>query len=240
MGYARAALKASDIREVGHRCKAIDDGYGGVTESEPFMIVHNRIRKLIVRPHYKGCPVENQNFTVKGLVNADCRRFTIDYKDRATGTVEKLNLEQYFRKRYNVILEYPELPVVEMMKKEIYYPMEFLVIEGLQRYPWKLDEYQTAHMIKVAVSRPAERLKAIQQSKAALDHQNDPVLKTFGLKVESQMLRTKARVLPNPEIEFDGNQHTIQVQVAAGISVVRNSSSQTAGLLTRGVSAISH
>ena len=159
--------------------------------------------------------------------------------DRATGTVEKLNLEQYFRKRYNVILEYPELPVVEMMK-EIYYPMEFLVIEGLRRYPWKLDEYQTAHMIKVAVSRPAEGLKAIQQSKAALDHQNDPVLKTFGLKVESQMLRTKARVLPNPEIEFDGNQHTIQVQVAAGISVVRNSSSQTAGLLTRGVSAISH
>jgi eukaryotic translation initiation factor 2C len=210
MGLSRGILKARDYHQVSAWCQRIDDGYGGKTESDKFMILHNRLRKLTVRPHYKGCPVEGRDFIIKGLVNADCEQFQISYcKDRAapaSNEPEMISLETYFRRRYNVILEYPNLPVVEMTRKDIYYPMEFLVIQGLQRYPFKLDEYQTSNMIKFAVSRPADRLRSVRESKAQLNHDKDPVLNAFGLRVEPEMARTKARILPNPEVQFGNNQ----------------------------------
>ncbi|KAL1982463.1 hypothetical protein VTN96DRAFT_1310 [Rasamsonia emersonii] len=205
-GQARAFVNARDYWEVGRRTQPKDDGYFGHMGTTEWNLIYDRIRKLEVQPFYKGCPV-NRTFFVKGLVLADTNQFTIDYKDKATGKTEKLTMFQYFKKRYNVILEYPNLPVVEMTKNGVFYPMEHLVIVGLQRYPYKLNDEQTYRMLKFAVQRPQARLASVQESKKALDHANDPVLKSFGLKVGDEMIKTKARVLPNPEIQFANQKH---------------------------------
>ena len=57
-------------------------------------------------------------------------------------------------------------------------------------------------MIRFAVSRPPQRRQAIQQGLAKLDWANDPYLKTYGMKINSTMLKTNARILEPPEPLF--------------------------------------
>jgi eukaryotic translation initiation factor 2C len=38
-----------------------------------------------------------------------------------------------------------------------------------------------------------------------LHHGKDPVLNTFGLAINNNMIRTKAYLLPSPNIQFGGN-----------------------------------
>ncbi|KAL2809793.1 Piwi domain-containing protein [Aspergillus granulosus] len=206
VGAAMAILDCRDHQHLTHLLRPVPDGHGGQTDSNGFYEVHRRIKKLGVRPHYPGCPVVDKDFMVKGLINANSRTYRIDYTDRATGVTQKLSVEQYFRVKYNTSLTHWELPLVEMTKKNVFYPMEFLTIHGLHRYMWKLNEYQTSNMIKYAASRPADRLKSILKSKAMLNHSGDPVLNTFGVKIDNNMIHTKARLLPAPEIEFGNKQ----------------------------------
>ncbi|PYH87772.1 Piwi-domain-containing protein [Aspergillus ellipticus CBS 707.79] len=207
--FTGAAMAVADSRDHQHlvsQLKAEPDGYGGTKESKMFWDVHLRLRKLQVSPHYRGCPVMGTIFTVKGLINGNARQYKIDIKDKATGKVTNMSVEDYFRTKYNVILNDWALPMVEMTKRGVVYPMEVLNIKGMQRYPWKLNEWQTSLMIKFAASRPAERLASILKSKQLLDHAHDPVLQAFGLKIDDTMIKTKARLLPSPDIQFGGNQ----------------------------------
>jgi eukaryotic translation initiation factor 2C len=132
--------------------------------------------------------------------------YKIDYRDPTTGVTDNITVEQYFRRKYNITLTHWELPLVEMTKRNVFYPMEFLTIHGLHRYMWKLNEYQTSNMIKYAASRPADRLKSILNSKSMLNHSKDPVLQNFGVRIDDNMIHTKARLLPAPDIEFGGKQ----------------------------------
>ncbi|KKK16353.1 hypothetical protein P175DRAFT_0477219 [Aspergillus ochraceoroseus IBT 24754] len=206
VGAAMAVLDCRDHQHLTHLLKPVSDGHGGTTESSAFFEVHRRIKKLQVQPHYRGCPVLGTNFIIKGLINCNAKNYMLDIKDPATGATQRLSVEGYFKKKYNIVISLWELPMVEMTKKGVVYPMEFLTIHGLHRYLWKLNEYQTSQMIKYAASRPADRLNSIQNSKKMLDHSNDPVLQTFGLQVDSNMIRTKARLLPAPDIQFGANQ----------------------------------
>ena len=61
-------------------------------------------------------------------------------------------------------------------------------------------------MIKFAVSRPPQRRQAIQQGLQKLDWANDPYLKTYGMKINTEMLKSNARILEPPEPLFAKNQ----------------------------------
>ncbi|KAL4991381.1 Piwi domain-containing protein [Aspergillus falconensis] len=209
MGAARAITDARDPQHLAHMLRPVPDGHGGVTESQTFYEVHRRIKKLGVRPYYRGCPVPaGTTFMVKGLLNVNARDYMLEIKNHATGTIQRMSIEAYFRMKYNLQLDHWDLPIVEMTKKGVIYPMELLTIHGLHRYMWKLNEFQTSNMIKYAASRPGDRLQSISKSKRMLNHAGDPVLGTFNLRVDENMIRTKARLLPAPDIEFGGKQRT--------------------------------
>ncbi|KAF9891139.1 hypothetical protein FE257_005075 [Aspergillus nanangensis] len=205
-GAAMAVLDARDTQHLIHLLRPAGDGHGGQTDSTGYYEVHRRLKKVQVVPTYKGCPVQGKPFTVKGLINSNAREYKLEIKNKATGVVQQVSVEQYFRNKYNLTLNYWQLPLVEMTKKGVFYPMELLTIHGLQRYPWKLNEVQTSQMIRFAAMRPADRLRTIQNSKKMLNHNDDPVLKTFGVTISDSMTRTKARVLPSPDIQFGANQ----------------------------------
>lgn len=57
-------------------------------------------------------------------------------------------------------------------------------------------------MIKFAVSRPQARKEAISKGLKLLDWHNDPFLNNYGLKIDQNMLKTEARILPPPEIAY--------------------------------------
>ena len=63
---------------------------------------------------------------------------------KATNQEEEITIEQYFKRRYNYALKWPDLPLVETMKKGVLLPMELLVIAPAQRYPYKLDDKQAS------------------------------------------------------------------------------------------------
>jgi eukaryotic translation initiation factor 2C len=205
IGIAIEVLDLRDVQQLISNSKPEEDGHGGRIPSKKFGNL-SRLHKLVVKAGYRGCPCPHKEWTIKEFLLANAKEYTIDIRDAATGTVRTMNIYDYFKSRYNVILNYWELPLVQMTRKNVVYPMEVLAIYKAQKYPFKLNEIQTANMIKFAVSRPSERRKAIEDSKATFQHSADPVLNAFGLKIDDRMMRTKARLLPNPEILFGGNQ----------------------------------
>lgn len=114
-----------------------------------------------------------------------------------------INLFQYYQKKYNVYLQYPDLPVVQTTKKRVVFPMELCGMMPGQRYPYKLNEQQTSRMIKFAVQPPEDRLKSIQAGTQMLNWANDPVLKHYALKISHDPIITNARILNPPTLQFD-------------------------------------
>jgi eukaryotic translation initiation factor 2C len=51
-------------------------------------------------------------------------------------------VEEYFKRKYNLTLQWPEFPVLETTKRGVVYPMECSIMLGGQRYPYKLNELQ--------------------------------------------------------------------------------------------------
>lgn len=71
------------------------------------------------------------------------RTYVFDVYDRASNTTEKdVTVEDYFRTKYAVHLQWPELPLLETGRKNVYYPMECCLMDKGQKYPYKLDEQQ--------------------------------------------------------------------------------------------------
>ena len=164
------------------------------------------VKKIMVKAVYKGNPAPNKEWIIKDLCVDNARDHILEITDRTTQKVTKQSVEQYFRSKYNVNLQYPQLPLVIMTKAfrkvQVMFPMEFCHIIENQRYPFKLDETQTANMIKFAVSPPARREAAINEGKGWLNWGQDPVLKEFGMRIDSNMTKSNARLLPPPGVKF--------------------------------------
>lgn len=168
------------------------------------------LRKLTVKVKYNGNPQPNTVYKIENVSNLTANTHRIAWRDQqGNETGEKITLTQYFKRKYNVNIQYANAPLIEMSKKikgnPVYFPLEFLVVIENQRYGAKLDELQTAAMIKFAVAPPAERAKAIEDGKSWLSWSNDKYLTRYGLNINPQRIETKARVLPPPGITFGGN-----------------------------------
>ncbi|KAM5355683.1 hypothetical protein ACJ41O_002329 [Fusarium nematophilum] len=117
---------------------------------------------------------------------------------------QDVSVFDYFRKKYNITLRFGNLPLIDAGKAGKI-PMELAFIEPMQRYPFKLNPDQTAAMIKIAVTRPAQRKQDIQRGASALRIGEDPVLREYGVSFEAQFAKTEARILPAPSVKFLGN-----------------------------------
>lgn len=166
--------------------------------------VSSRFKGNLCTANYQGNPFPSKEWKVHkiGVNNANEER--LEWKDPKTKkpTGEIVSVAEYFRRKYNKSLQFPQLPLVEMTKKGVKYPMELLHLLPNQRYGAKLDEVQTASMIKFAVAPPKVRRDAIEKGRALLDWQNDQYLKNYQMKIDTDTIKTTARILPPPGIEF--------------------------------------
>ncbi|KAL8776952.1 MAG: hypothetical protein Q9213_008068 [Squamulea squamosa] len=113
-----------------------------------------------------------------------------------------INLFDYYQQKYNVYLQWPDLPVVQTTKKRVVFPMELCNMMPGQRYPYKLNEQQTSKMIKFAVQPPDHRLQSIQAGTRMLGWDKDPVLRHYGLRIDQEPITTNARILNPPTLQF--------------------------------------
>lgn len=144
-------------------------------------------------------------YTIEGYEDKDAKGSKFELRRRkmdGTETTTAISVNDYYMQTYNIRLKYPGLPLVRTRKKGEFYPMELCIIQSAQRYPFKLNEKQTADMIKFCVQRPQERVNMIRGNVTELGWDKDPLLRDYGLTVDTNMFKTKARVMPTPAITY--------------------------------------
>lgn len=195
-----------DPNGIAHRMRS-DQSNGAKRENEFHKLMNRVFKGVVVTANYPGNPMAGKEWKIYRFSLNNANEEKIAWRDLTTRqpTGEMVSIAVYFKRKYNTALQYPNLPLVEMTKKDVMYPMEFLKITVGQRYSPKLDEIQTANMIKFAVSPPNVRLNAINECKSWLDWDNDIYLKNYGLRLNHTPIKTEARLLPAPSIKF-GNQ----------------------------------
>ncbi|KAI9497727.1 Piwi domain-containing protein [Zychaea mexicana] len=113
----------------------------------------------------------------------------------------EMTVAQYFAKQYNMRLSFPFLPCV-VVKRDIFLPMEVCELAQGQRLTKKLNEKQTADMIKFTCQKPQVRANKIKQGLDLLQYRNNPYLQQCGMTVKPEMAVINARVLPTPQISY--------------------------------------
>ena len=149
--------------------------------------------------NHSGTP---KQATINGIAKRNANNYIFESTDRATGKTTKVSIAQYFLKKYNIRIQKPQLPLIETMKRGEVYPMELCKMAPNQRYPSKLNERQTSTMMTFAAGPPTARRQGIQAGLQQLNWAADPVLKGYGMKINPQMITTKARILPAPQPLF--------------------------------------
>ncbi|CAO3646958.1 unnamed protein product [Cunninghamella blakesleeana] len=114
---------------------------------------------------------------------------------------ENVSVSHYFTRQYNQRLSYPFLPCV-VVKKNVFFPMEICEVLPGQRYMKKLNEKQTAEMIKFTCQNPNSRVNKIKQGVDLLKYKENPYFDAFGVHVKNEMATIDARVLNTPKIHY--------------------------------------
>ncbi|KAI9364457.1 Piwi domain-containing protein [Zopfochytrium polystomum] len=119
-----------------------------------------------------------------------------------SGTEE--SVANYFATKYNTTLYFPHLPclIVGDPSKMVYLPMEVCEVIPGQRHLRKLNERQTAEMIKFTCQPPHVRSNKISAGITILQQRDNEYLKEFGVQIGHEMAIVNARVLPAPSISY--------------------------------------
>ncbi|KAK4549069.1 hypothetical protein LTR36_007525 [Oleoguttula mirabilis] len=188
-----SAVQLTGRRDISDLINTIRGANGEKTPSGQNL---KKMRKLHVVAGHRGG--NRDQYTIDRFMYGVGAR---DHKFEKDGKM--ISVYDYFAQTFNIRLQYPDLPLVKMMKgKMTLLPMECLKIEPNERYPYKLDERQTANMIKFAVTPPPERYQNIQHGLDMLDWGNDPVLKAFGLKISGKKTIVDGRIIAAPIVQF--------------------------------------
>ncbi|KZV47182.1 protein argonaute 5 [Dorcoceras hygrometricum] len=122
---------------------------------------------------------------------------------------KNISVEQYFRQKYNIKLQYPFLPAVQAGSdsKPIYLPMELCKIVEGQRYSKRLNERQVSELLKATCQRPKDRQQSIMEAcmvRCNNYNGNELVHGEFGIQVKPDFTSVEARVLPAPMLKYHG------------------------------------
>lgn len=148
----------------------------------------------------------DRSFKITGLTKTSanketfkCPKQTANPRDPPED--EEIDLVSYFKKAYNRTLNFPMLPCIKV-GKTIVLPIEVCKVVSGQRCQKKLDEAQTADMIKFTSQNPAARANTIKSGLKILNYDDNEILRDVGMKISSEMAVIKARVLPAPIVSY--------------------------------------
>ena len=119
---------------------------------------------------------------------------------------EKVSVLEYFKKKYNITLQHPDLPCVKLGQNDACIPMELCIIMEGQRKQGKLTKEQLQAMIKHTALPAPERQQLINQLVRNAKFQENEFLADFGFKIGQEMPTLTGRVLEPPMIEYGQGQ----------------------------------
>lgn len=182
--------------------RKIDDRTDLNRSLENFTIrkIEEHIKGLLVQHEVPNMPHSRRKTRVNGLVQS-ADRFTFQDDNNVTKTVM-----QYYAEKYKVRLKYPHLPCLWVGSRDraskIVHPMEFCSVVKGQIVPGKLNERQTATLIRTAAKSTVERKKKIMESIQKANFNIDPCVRAFGLSIRPTMERVTANVLAPPWLSY--------------------------------------
>ncbi|PHH85709.1 hypothetical protein CDD83_48 [Cordyceps sp. RAO-2017] len=179
---------------------------GGWASSDAFKQLR-KMRRLKFKVNHPNRANKEKVYTIidfafdqkYGAEGGHARCVTFDYNGKETTVAD------YYRQKYKAHLQYGYLPLISAGKGG-WIPMEFAILEPMQRYPFKLNPEQTAAMIKFAVTRPQVRRQDIERNVRNLKLDQDPYLREYGVRFEPEFTKTEARILPAPKVDFSQGQ----------------------------------
>eukprot|EP00158_Paraphelidium_tribonemae_P008813 Partr_v1_DN28691_c0_g1_i1_m49399 putative eukaryotic translation initiation factor 2c len=138
---------------------------------------------------------------------------------------EEISVADYFLKQYNSALRFPYLPCLRVGNpaRTVYLPIEVCDIVQGQRFLRKLNESQTAQMIRLTCQTPDRRAGKIANSInelgigamggkigethiPSIEVSNDPedevYLNSFGVRINNEMMTIPARVIDPPTVQY--------------------------------------
>ena len=122
------------------------------------------------------------------------------------GQTFECTVARYFQEKYNIRLQYPNLPCLQvgLEQRHTYLPLEVCNIVGGQRCVKKLTDTQTSTMIKATARSAPDREREINQLVRRANFNADPHLQQFGISVDYRMMEFKGRILPPPKLQYGG------------------------------------
>ncbi|KAJ1863172.1 hypothetical protein LPJ73_000589 [Coemansia sp. RSA 2703] len=163
------------------------------------------LRGLTMYMRHRGIQGKRK-VAVKGLTKVALDKESFEWVDpnKPNGQPEKITIAEYFRKRYGVTLHYPFLPGLIGRKNSVF-PIELCEVSDNQRFRGKLDDKQTADMVKFACQRPNQNMERITDILRDLNLGREATVNAFGIQLPTELSKVDARVLPAPTIFYGQN-----------------------------------
>ncbi|PVH73736.1 Piwi-domain-containing protein [Cadophora sp. DSE1049] len=173
----------------------VKDGKGGWAKSEDFKNLSKFVKlKFIVKHRGKGD--DKKEYAIKKFTfekgeafsktGAHAKNTHFKFRDRSTGNEQEVTVFDYFKRTYNIELQYWWLPLI-ITERAGMFPMELCTLSPNQRYNFKLSPEQTSNMIKFAVTRPKQRVESIVHGINMLKWPQDKYLNHYDIKVDPKM-----------------------------------------------------
>ncbi|KAG8946515.1 hypothetical protein FRC00_009539 [Tulasnella sp. 408] len=122
----------------------------------------------------------------------------------------EVSIAQYNRDK-GTPLRYPKLPCVEVSHRfsqkiglsKAVYPMEHCTVRA-QLLPKQVEADQINDVLQFSTLKPQIRLQRIREGFQFLEYSQNQYLRDFGISIDPNPLRLEARVLPAPELQYNG------------------------------------
>ncbi|KAH8296708.1 hypothetical protein KR054_010098, partial [Drosophila jambulina] len=140
------------------------------------------------------------SWRVNGLSRDPASRQTFQLEGKV------LTVEDYFRSR-NYRLQFPQLHCLNVGPpvKNIMLPIELCHIEGGQALNRKDGATQVSNMIKFAATSTNERKAKIMDLLKFFEHNMDPTISRFGIRIANDFIMVHTRTLVPPQVEYQAN-----------------------------------
>ncbi|KAE8573396.1 Putative Argonaute 2 [Halyomorpha halys] len=134
-------------------------------------------------------------------ITACPRENRFEFTDKETNRKIETTVERYFLTQYGIKLKYPHLPCLTVGDSKYCTKASYRIVPG-QVTIKKMNDTQTRTMVKEAAVDTERRKQKILKSIDQIRFNEDPCLREFGLSVDDQFTKVKARIMNAPTVEY--------------------------------------
>eukprot|EP00923_Selenidium_pygospionis_P013963 GHVN01024055.1.p1 GENE.GHVN01024055.1~~GHVN01024055.1.p1 ORF type:complete len:754 (+),score=88.62 GHVN01024055.1:555-2816(+) len=149
-----------------------------------------------------GNQFQRKNLKAFGLdptVTAETHKFEHDGVE--------ISVKDYFLNRYQVALRFPKLPLVQLVRKSTYFPIELCSVQRQVSTKEIADDVK-AEIGGIMTMDPQARRKYIDEKRTkelGPGGSRNAILEKYGIEIAPEMMEITGKVIPPPKVAYGGN-----------------------------------